>query len=306
MTNFFQILNSNLNSGNSKAIDRVCDRLKHARANTLKDRVVAKSVFSGLRVNPSAPRDPCPMAWTNAQAIKAIKAIKDTLQPKTAETAEVWVRPATPAHSSASPAYSSTSPAYSPTSPPCSPHTWLTSPAVSQSVSQSVPNNAYFGAVEWAVLIIQRAWRGRVAKNFAAAVAAVAAVAASASLNIQRMWRARVAKNIAADLIKKRKKSTTQIAVKSRSVRKRKLASASFSDCRKKARNNAQAKLRRAKRKREEKLNARAAKRFRELIEHVRDYDDHILETFESEVLNEKGIFDFDSDSDGDDEGQLL
>ena len=293
MTNFFQILNSNLNSGNSEAIDRVCDRLKHARANTLKDRVVAKSVFSGLRVNPSAPRDPCPMAWTNAQAIKAIKAIKATLQLQLETGEEAWARPATPAHSSASPAYSSTSPAYSSTSPPYSPHTWLTSPAV-----------------EWAVLIIQRAWRGRVAKNFAGAVAAaltVVAVAkkASASLNIQRMWRARVAKNIAADLIKKRKKSTTQIAVKSRSVRKRKLASASFSDYRKKARNNAQAKLRRAKRKREEKLNARAAKRFRELIEHVRDYDDHILETFESEVLNEKGIFDFDSDSDGDDEGQL-
>ena len=68
--------------------------------------------------------------------------------------------------------------------------------------------------------------------------------------------------------------------------RKRKLAASSFKDCRKRARNNALARDRRAKRKRTQVQNARAAKRFRDFIDHVRNYDDRIIEDFESEVLN--------------------
>jgi len=374
-----KIARENLKSiiGNIEATAGLCDRLMHARtgilkdrdqlmharADLLKDRVVAKSVCSGLRVDPSAPRDPCPMAWTNAQAIKTIKTIK------------------TAAYSATSPAYSPTSPAYSlqqteGASHVESPHTWLLSPAVSQPVSSvsSVSPNGWLEADEWgrpAAVTLQRAWRLRAASrrddaanavflrslangNFvnkwqrvAASIViqniirgsssrkrttiargrdacarilqmavreyrfkmlqAKRAVQTPAAVALQCVWRGCAAKGVAWKLKKKHKKSKNQLEIAKRAKRKRAFDQGPISARRKKKRAAAQAKCRRVKRKLKETLNARAVKRIRErydqLIEHVRDCgDDHILETFESEVLNDKGIFDFDSDSESDDE----
>ena len=243
MLNIFQILNANLNSGNSKAIGKVRDRLEHARANAVKDRVVAKSGFSGLSVNTSCDVPVVPVVPPKYTCTEDLEDTPFKSMHHRGETkARFEERIAADAALAKNPIF-------------------------------SVPTLA-------AALVIQRAYKSSIGSIGSPTPFKEVAI------TLQSVWRARAAKNIAAMLIKEQKKSIAQLAIKDRSTRKRKLAASSFKDCRKRARNNALARDRRAKRKRTQVQNARAAKRFRDFIDHVRNYDDRIIEDFESEVLN--------------------
>jgi len=160
MTNIFKILNAKLKSGNNKAIGKVRDRLEHARANAVKDRVVAKSGLFDLSVNTScdvpapAPAPvPAPFTCEHSQWPSGNPggfSPPPFVPGPSRRPGESWSDFFNRGHEEVG------SPVGSPVE---SPHAWLLSPAVSQ------PSTAqkHFGAVEWAVLIIQRVWRCRVA-----------------------------------------------------------------------------------------------------------------------------------------------
>ena len=322
MTNIFKILNAKLKSGNNKAIGKVRDRLEHARANAVKDRVVAKSGLFDLSVNTSCDEN------DDLAEGETWEEYHNRMRPSPR-----WYKPTSPASingvSPESPKYTCTedledtpfksmnhrgetkalfeeriaadaalakNPIFS---VPTLAAALVIQRAYRAKASIGIANDPRYAAsflarnplIRIAAVSIQSTWRGRVvAKNIAAVAAAAPEdrrAAASASLNIQRHWRGRVAKNTAAMLIKEQKKSTAQLAIKGRESRKRKLAASSFKDCRKRVRNNALARDRHAKRKRTQVQNARAAKRFRDFIEYVRfSTSDTVIEDFESEVLN--------------------
>jgi len=264
MTNIFKILNAKLNSGNNKAIGKVRDRLEHARANAVKDRVVVKSgtKFTGLSVNTSCDV-PAPAA---ALVIQRAWRLHDASRRDDTANA-VFLR------SLANGTFV---------------NKWqrIAASIVIQGIwrgSSSRKRAVIARGRDACARIVQMAIREYRFKM----LRAKRAVQIPAAVILQCIWRGRAAKNTAAMLIKEQKKSTAQLAVKGRSSRKRKLVASSFKDCRKRVRNNALARDRHAKRKRTQVQNARAAKRFRDFIEYVRfSTSDTVIEDFEFEVLN--------------------